>query len=64
MSKFQFTQGLPRSGPDLAGGYPIMGVTHHGVPPGKGPGTSHWGTPQKGHGTVEVLWDGDGVPPR
>ena len=22
-----------------------------GVPPRKGPGTSHWGTPWKGHGT-------------
>ena len=35
-------------------GYPIPGqeVPHTGVPPPrKGPGTSHWGTPLKGHGT-------------
>ena len=35
-----------------------------GTPPlaPKGPGTSHWGTPTKHMGPVEVLWDGDGVP--
>ena len=32
------------------------GVPHKG-------GTSHWGTPRKDMGPVEVLWDGDGVPP-
>ena len=56
----------------LARGYPIPGsrVPHHGVPPprtgvppGKGPGTSHWGTPRKDMGPVEALWDGDGYPP-
>ena len=46
--------------PSLARGYPISGwgVPHPwpmcpqpglGYPPGKGPGTSHWGTPQEGH---------------
>ena len=34
-----------------------------GVTPGKGPRASHWGTPRKVMGPVEVLWDGDGVPP-
>ena len=33
--------------------YPGLGVPHHwwGFTSRKGPGTSHWGTPQKGHGT-------------
>ena len=53
-----------------------------GVPPWKGPGTSHWGTTLertwdqwkyygmemgyplgKEMGPVEVLWDGEGLPP-
>ena len=51
-------QGTPH--PDLAWGgiqsWPggtssLTGVPHHGVPPRKGPGTSHWGTPWKRHGT-------------
>ena len=52
--------------PDLAGGYPIPGYPPPGTggSPWKGPGTSHWGTPRKDMGTVEVLWDGEGVPPR
>ena len=35
--------------PDLAGGTPSLVSTV--VPPAKGPGSSHWGTPGKGHGT-------------
>ena len=57
------------------GGYPTSGwggVTYDGViplsgtrvQPGKGPGTSYWGTPRKDMGPVEVLWDGDVFPPR
>ena len=45
---------------------PVQGVPlpwPGGYSPGKGPGTSHWGTPRKDMGPVEVLWDGDGVPP-
>ena len=59
-------------------GYPILGYPHPGAgyPPGgelgpvtgvlpkKGPGTSHQGTSKKDMGAAEVLWDGDGVPPR
>ena len=33
-----------------------------GVPPRKGPRTSHWGMPRKDMGPVEVLYDGDWVP--
>ena len=64
--------GVPH--PDLAGrgysflGYPLartgVPLTLAWVPPIKGPGTSHWDTPGKDMGPVEVLWDGDGVPPR
>ena len=50
----------PQPGQD--GGYPVWG-TGVGCLPGKGPGTSHWGTPLKDMGPVEVLWDGNGVPP-
>ena len=46
----------------MTGVPPRTGVplTRSGLPPPphKGPGTSHWGP--KGHGPVEVLWDGDG----
>ena len=45
-------RGVPH--PNLAGGrYPILGYPLPGTggnPPCKGPGTSHWGTPWKGHG--------------
>ena len=56
------------------GGDPILtwlgGVPHNGVPP-----SQDWGTPGKGRGPVagvpprkdmgpvEILWNGDGVPP-
>ena len=66
-----------RGAPSLAGypplltwlGYPYLDLA--GVPrklPGWGtagnePGTSDWGTPRNDMEPVEVLWDGDGVPP-
>ena len=69
------TLGYPPSWP---GGYPPAKVGNRGqgrYPP-SWPGTSHWGIPtpilttdqslgypQKDMGLVEVLWDGDGVPP-
>ena len=51
--------------PDLAGGthHGVLPIHEWGTPLGKGPGTSHWGTPRKDMGPVEVLWDGDGVHP-
>ena len=56
---------VPPPSPDLARGYPSLagGIPHPRVPPnqewgtpGKGSGTSHWGTPPwKGHGTSESI---------
>ena len=40
---------------------PHLGLRY---PPGKGSSTSHWGTPRKDTGPVEVLGNGYGVPPR
>ena len=47
--------GVPH--PTRDGVPPRMGYSpaRTGVPPGKGPGTSHRGTPQKGHGTSESI---------
>ena len=45
--------------PHLALAYPPPPI---GVPPRKGPETSHW-VPPENMGPVEVLWDGDGVNP-
>ena len=39
--------------------YPLPGI---GILLSKGPGTSHWGTRQKGHGTSGSIMDGDGIP--
>ena len=74
-SKYSLWCPIPGSTPSLLGGTPSLLVGtpsltwHRGTPsltPRKGLGTSHWGTPlnRKDMEQVEVLWDGDGVPPK
>ena len=57
-------EGVPQSwigGGDIPLGRDLGPVT--GVVPGKGPGTSHWDTPRKDIGPVEVLVNGGGYLP-